>query len=163
VFCIDGIMSTHTAALRKSWLEEANQLDDRLTHPATRQLLHNCCRFSAIESGERDVIRHHDAIANEIVARVPQAPLQWNNAFHQVRQELLWGDLSGAEQFAEAAFALGIETSQPDAMGIFGPQLMNIRLPSGAAGRAHPAHREDGLRYPGPTRLPQHTLPVTLP
>ncbi|MCY7299607.1 MAG: hypothetical protein LH616_10390 [Ilumatobacteraceae bacterium] len=77
------------------------------------------------------MIWHHDAIANEMVARVPQAPLQWNNAFHQVWQELLWGDLSGAEQFAEAAFALGIETSQPDAMGIFGPLLLNIRSHQG--------------------------------
>jgi len=131
VFCCDGIMSPRTAALRRSWLEEANQLDDRITDPAARYLLHNCWRFSAIEWGERDVIRHHDAIANEIVARVPQASLRWNNAFHQVWQKELWGDLARAEELAEAAFALGTETAQPDALGIFGMQLMNIRSHQG--------------------------------
>ncbi len=131
VFCNDGIAGPHTSTLRRSWLEAANQLDDHLTDPATRYLLHNSCRFSAIEWGERDMVRHHDTIANEIVVRVPQASLQWNNAFHQVWQELLWGDLAHAEELAEAALALGTEASQPDALNIFGPQLMNIRLYQG--------------------------------
>lgn len=131
VFCVDAVCAPHTSALRTSWLEEVNQLDDLLTDPATRYLLHNSCRFTAIERGDGDVIRHHDGLVDQIVARVPLPSLLWNNAFHQVWQELLWGDLLRAEQLADAAFALGIETAQPDALGIFGPQLMNIRLNQG--------------------------------
>lgn len=131
VFCIDAVCAPPTSALRKSWLEEALQLYDLLTDPATRYLLHNCCRFTAIERGDGVVIRHHDGLVDQIVARVPLPSLQWNNAFHQVWQELLWGDILRAEQLADAAFALGIETAQPDALGIFGPQLMNIRLHQG--------------------------------
>jgi class 3 adenylate cyclase/tetratricopeptide (TPR) repeat protein/DNA polymerase III delta prime subunit len=127
VFCADGIFSPATADLRRAWIDEVAPLADSLTNPATRYLLHNRARYSAVEWADTATARASDAPAREALARVPQASLQWNNAFHQVWPEILWGDLEEAERLADEALTLGLQSGEPDAMSIFGADIMVIR------------------------------------
>ena len=90
-YCADGIFVPHTAGLRRSWIAEAEPLAAVLTEPTARYLLHNWTRFSAIEWADATTVRTSDGLAKRAIARGPQATLQWNNAFHQVWQETLWG------------------------------------------------------------------------
>ncbi len=127
VFCSDGIPGPQTVELRRSWVGEAAALADSVTSPAARYLLHNWIRHSAVEWADRGAVGRSDRLAKAALAQVPHASLQWANAFHEVWQEMLWRDIGEAERFAEAALNRGFENGEPDAMVMFGAQLIIIR------------------------------------
>jgi predicted ATPase len=128
IFCADGITGPVTRELRRSWIAEAELLAGTITNPATTYLLHNWIRYTATEWADPAAVRAADRLAGEALARVPHATLRWNNAFHQVWQQTLWGDdLGESERLAEAALNLGLENGEPDAMAMYAAQLMNIR------------------------------------
>jgi class 3 adenylate cyclase len=127
IFCADGIFGPVTRELRRSWVAEAGPLAGSLTNPTTRYLVQNWTRYTVPEWADAEAVREADRRANEAIAKVPQAAMRWNNAFHQVWQETVWGDLAEAERLLDASLGLGLENGEPDAMTMYGAQLMNIR------------------------------------
>jgi tetratricopeptide (TPR) repeat protein len=106
---------------------EAEAVADRVVGREARYLFQNWRRFSAVEWADVELVRTADGLACDAAARVPQVTLQWNNAFHQVWQAVLWSDLAEAERLAEAALEQGLRDEQPDAFTVFGVQLAMIR------------------------------------
>ena len=60
-----------------------------------------------------------------------QPMLAWVTSYAQSWQRILEGDLEGAEQLANQALELGGATGQPDAMPIYGGQLVDLRWHQG--------------------------------
>ncbi len=112
-----------TLDLRAERAEEARALAEELDDPALRLRANR----SGLERADLAAIRRHAAIIEETAAHVPAAPQRWTAAFDRVLHAILRGDLVEAERLAEAAYTYGAATGQPDALGIFGAQLANIR------------------------------------
>jgi len=60
--------------------------------------------------------------------------LMWMTAFKDTGTAIMAGDPERAEQLATTAFEMGTETGQPDALAIYGSQLMYVRHQQGRLG-----------------------------
>jgi class 3 adenylate cyclase len=116
-----------TLDLRAARAEEARALAEELDDPALRLRANRYGMLTGLERADLAAIRRHAAIIEETAAHVPAAPQRWTAAFDRVLHAILRGDLVEAERLAEAAYTYGAATGQPDALGIFGAQLANIR------------------------------------
>lgn len=63
-----------------------------------------------------------------------QPTLMWMTAFKEAGETIMAGNPERAEQLATVAFEMGSDTGQPDAMAIYGSQLMYIRHQQGRLG-----------------------------
>jgi tetratricopeptide (TPR) repeat protein len=126
-----AIAAPWTLDVRTEWTTEACQLADTHGDVAACIIAHNNAMSTALERGDLAAMRRHAAVSEEVAERAPHAPQRWNVAFNRVLYAVLRGDLDDAERLAEAAYALGSETGQPDAIAIFGGQLVNIRYHQG--------------------------------
>jgi class 3 adenylate cyclase/tetratricopeptide (TPR) repeat protein len=129
-----GTMTSATLDRRIAWSDEACGLADTLGDPAARFHAHREGGTSALENAQLDELRAHRVAMEEISDRLPHAGLRWISAFHRVVPAVLAGDLDDAERLAGEALTLGFDSGQPDAMAIYGPQLINIRSRQGRLG-----------------------------
>ena len=60
-----------------------------------------------------------------------QPTLMWMTAFKEAGDAIMAGDPMRAEELATAAFEMGTDTGQPDALAIYGSQLMYVRHQQG--------------------------------
>jgi class 3 adenylate cyclase/tetratricopeptide (TPR) repeat protein len=66
--------------------------------------------------------------------RLRQPTLMWMTAFKEAGVAIMAGDPEQAEQLATAAFEMSTDSGQPDALAIYGSQLMYIRHQQGRLG-----------------------------
>jgi DNA-binding SARP family transcriptional activator/tetratricopeptide (TPR) repeat protein len=85
----------------------------------------------AAESGDRVELDRCRIRLPEEARAVGQPMLRWAVAYARSWQEALGGELVEAEASALEALELGNETGQPDAVPIFGAQLLSIRWQQG--------------------------------
>jgi hypothetical protein len=85
----------------------------------------------AAEAGDR-------ALLDECAARVPveagatrQPMLLWSSTYARSWQAALAGDVEGAEALTNEALELGMATGQPDALSIYGGQMVDLRWHQG--------------------------------
>ena len=71
----------------------------------------------------------------------PDATDRWVHTYNGAVMPMLRGDLAEAEAAAEAAFTLGTDSGQPDAMTFFAAQLVDHPAPPGPSPRDDPRHR----------------------
>jgi len=127
-----------TLEQRTSWIDEACGLADEHADAGVRVLAHRDAMVISLERGDREAVRRNSRAYEDEARRVPLAAHRWTSGYQQVVPALLDGDLTEAERLADAALAYGMETGQPDAIGIYGPQLINIREHQGRYGEVIP-------------------------
>jgi class 3 adenylate cyclase/tetratricopeptide (TPR) repeat protein len=142
-------LTVSTLERRVAWSNEACDVADALGDPAARFLAHNQRFQCAVEEGALAEIRTQMAAMGEITDRLPHAGFRWITAFDRVVLTILAGDLDPAEREAEEAFSLGLESGQPDAMAIYGAQLVNIRSRQGRLGELLPLVEQVAADNPG--------------
>jgi tetratricopeptide (TPR) repeat protein len=110
---------------------EALSIAEALDDPVARFWALFYRSIVAAEAGDR-------ALLDECRSRFPdearvtgQPMLSWVTSYAQGWQRLLEGDLEGAELLANQALELGSATGQPDAMSIYGGQLVDLRWHQG--------------------------------
>jgi tetratricopeptide (TPR) repeat protein len=137
-----------TLGRRIAWSDEACQIAETLRDPSVRFYAHLERYLCALESGRLAELRTLHEVVNEISDRVPHAGLRWITAFMRVVPAVLVGDLDDAEQLAGEAFALGLDTSQPDTLTIYGGHLIDIRSRQGRLGELLPLIEEVAANTP---------------
>ena len=85
----------------------------------------------AAEAGDRALLDECRSRFPEEARVTGQPMLAWVTSYAQGWQRILEGDLEGAEQQANQALELGGATGQPDAMPIYGGQLVDLRWHQG--------------------------------
>ncbi len=85
----------------------------------------------AAEAGDRALLDECRSRFPEEARVTGQPLLAWVTSYAQGWQRILEGDLEGAEQQANQALELGGATGQPDAMPIYGGQLVDLRWHQG--------------------------------
>lgn len=123
-----------TLADRLDTTRETVTLADGLGDPWRQFSAHRQRVQAAVESGDRAERDRSVAACHEIATRVRQPFLGWVDAQTRATQALLDGDPDRAEILAEEALAIGTESGQPDALLIYGGQLLDLRVHQGRAG-----------------------------
>ena len=85
----------------------------------------------AAEAGDRALLDECRSRFPEEARVTGQPMLQWVTSYAQGWQRILEGDLEGAELQANQALELGAATGQPDALSIYGGQLVDLRWHQG--------------------------------
>ncbi len=111
-------------------LRMAQQLGD----PAQVFLLATVADKQAMQAGQFE--QAHRCLQNmrEASERLHQPTMMWTAAYREASYALAEGEPGRAEEFADAALRLGTESGQPDALSIYGTQLMVIRHQQGRMG-----------------------------
>lgn len=86
--------------------------------------------FSVQVGNVSEVTRSHEEL-DRLARQIGQPLLKWDCAWQRSWSALLAGRTQEAEDLANEALHLGIETGQPDAFAIFGGQLFAIRWHQG--------------------------------
>jgi hypothetical protein len=81
----------------------------------------------AIESGDVSGWQQHARSVVEFADEVGDPALCWMASWHRHGGTLLAGDIEGAEHLADASFAVATAADQPDALAIYGAQLLSTR------------------------------------
>jgi class 3 adenylate cyclase/tetratricopeptide (TPR) repeat protein len=144
-----GTASPATLDRRTAWVDEACEIAATRDDLAARVFAHAQGFCSALESGLLAELREHLSVMEEISERLPDAGWRWITAFNRVVPAILAGDLDDAERLAGDALTLGFDSGQPDALAIYGPQLINIRTRQGRLGELVPLIDQAATDNPG--------------
>jgi class 3 adenylate cyclase len=123
--------SSETLELRSALVTELAECAAEVQDPALQFWAHGVEVYVYGGKGEfeglQDALRREQLIAEEL----GQPTLRWVATWHAAAWQLLHGDLAAAERLAERAFAIGQEGGEPDAVFIYGAQLITIRVYQG--------------------------------
>lgn len=147
--CSQVVEVPATLEMRRAWLDEAAELvaDD----PASVRFamgVHSTRANTALQQGDGRAARAFLDEAFDIAPRYPDAGSNWTVAFVTGWLKILDGDLGAAERAAEVALDIGLEAGQPDALGLFGAQVVNIRLHQGRFGEVVPMIEQAIVEFP---------------
>jgi class 3 adenylate cyclase len=81
----------------------------------------------ALESGDVSAWRQHARSVVEFADEVGDPALRWMASWHRHGGILMAGDVEGAERLADASFAVATAAGQPDALTVYGAQILNTR------------------------------------
>ena len=126
-----AITVPETLAERVKHTKEAVALAEELDNPlmGCLALLHRVqaavesCNYEEAQAG----IKRLATLSHE----VGQPVIQWMSAWSECSWAVVAGDIARAEELANTALTLGIDSGQPDATTIYGGQLMSIRWHQG--------------------------------
>lgn len=135
-------------AIRRQWTAEAATLVDE-HNPVAHLIVHLYCAMSALEAADLPTIRRGIAVLQQEAARIGQPFYDWLAAFHHAWYSILNGDLGEAEQLTAEALRIGTESGEPDAIMIYGAQLLNIRYFQGRLSEMLPLVEQAIIEYPG--------------
>ena len=90
--------------------------------------------FGAIQSGDIPAARRHVPEIERVGREVGVPTLQWLGAMFSGALVQSDGDLERADQMAEVALQVGLDTGQPDAFEAYAGQLVATRLAQGRIG-----------------------------
>jgi DNA-binding SARP family transcriptional activator len=102
-------------------------LADRLGDPVVRFWALYWRAITALQDGKYHEFEERLDRISDLAAAIGQPTLRWTVAWVSSVRALLVGDAAGAEALALEALQLGNDTGQPDAVAIFGGQLLEIR------------------------------------
>ncbi len=123
-----------TLAGRLVTTRETITIADGLGDPWRQFSAHRQRLQASIESGNRADRDRSISVCHEIATRIGQPFLRWVDSQNRATQALLDGNAARAETLAEEAFVIGTESGQPDALTIFGVQLLDVRIHQGRTG-----------------------------
>ncbi len=139
-----------TLELRTAWAKEACEIvaDNR---GFLRWLCHGVRAITALEGADAIRVTESLKIFEEEANQIGQPLCQWVSRIYQGWHEILLGDLDAAEQFANEALNLGTGSAQPDALLLYGSQLIDIRFAQDRLGELLPLIEQMANDYEGPT------------
>jgi tetratricopeptide (TPR) repeat protein len=146
----EAISMPETLELRLTWSEEACELAGR-DHGFLRWLVHGVRAIAALEAADLNKMSESLQIFDEEAAHIGQPLCQWVNRIYQSWHQILLGNLAEAEQLANVALNLGTESAQPDALFLYGSQLLDIRFCQGRMAELLPLIEQMVSDLPGPT------------
>ena len=135
-------LNAHHGALRLPETLESRLVTTREAIDLAESVGDPSRQFSALRQGLQAALESGDRAARDrcvegcraIATRVGQPFFRWVDAQNRAIRLLLDGDPAAAEMLADEAFAIGTECGQPDALVIYGIQLLNVRMHQGRTG-----------------------------
>ncbi len=146
----ESISMPETLELRAAWAEEACNIADTENH-FLRWLVHGVRAIVAHESSDVTKMRDSLRVFGEEADRIGQPLCQWVDHIYRGWHHILLGDLAEAERLTDRALNLGLESAQPDALILYGTQIIDIRLCQGRMGELLPLIEQLSVEHPGPT------------
>jgi tetratricopeptide (TPR) repeat protein len=111
--------------------EEALALADSVGDPVSRFGAAQNRVFAMASSADRAGIDAAMRVAESLADEIGQPYLHWLVTYARCWQVLLTGDADEAERLANDALEIGLESGQPDALTVYGANLLNIRWHQG--------------------------------
>jgi len=113
---------------------EALALAEALGDPEVLYHAGSNIQVNAMQAGEFEFATRCLDNLRTLSNRLRQPTLMWMTAFKDTGVAIVAGDSERAEQLATTAFEMGTDTGQPDALAIYGSQLMYVRHQQGRLG-----------------------------
>jgi len=88
-------------------------------------------------------------ITGGLAEKLNQTTLTWLNCFSHATRALMAGDTARAELLATEALQIGTDGGEPDALSVFGPQLMSVGFQRGTMGDLSPLIEESASSLTG--------------
>lgn len=129
-----SIRGPQTTDTRSQRLAEARSLLTETTPPEARSTLVSESSYVALDRGDMPAFSSHMAQWRVDVLQSADPSPRWSALFSSATEHLIRGDLTDAEQVAEASLTVGVESGELDAFTIYGAQVANIRY---CQGRLH--------------------------
>lgn len=127
----DAISMPQTLELRRGWNSEACDLADDLGDPTARLHANMARSLTALAAADLATTRTAFAIFEAESERIGQPFNRWHLTYQRALMLILEGDLDAAEQTLTEALTLGTAAGQPDAVTIYGVQLIDVRWKQG--------------------------------
>ena len=113
---------------------EALALAEALGDPEVLYHAGSNIQVNAMQAGEFELATRCLDNLRTLSNRLRQPTLMWMTAFKETGEAIMAGDSERAEQLATATFEMGTDSGQPDALAIYGSQLMYVRHQQGRLG-----------------------------
>ncbi len=146
----ESISMPGTLDLRVAWAQEACDIAPEDNH-FLRWLVHGVRSIVAHESADLTAMRQSLEIFKTEAERIGQPLCLWVNQIYQSWNQILVGDLAEAERLSEEALHAGLASGEPDALFLYGTQIIDIRFCQGRMGELLPLMEQMTIDYPGPT------------
>jgi len=124
-------------------------LAERVGDPALLFWAATLRRIAAACAGDIEELDRCFGIAGSQAEQLDQPTLNWVQTFSHATRALVAGDADLAEQLATEALQIGTESGEPDAAGIFGPQLMGVAFIRGTMGELVTIIEQSAIENPG--------------
>jgi tetratricopeptide (TPR) repeat protein len=119
---------------RRADAAEALALAEAVGDPEALYHAGSNSQINAVQAGDFALADRCLDTMRTLSSRLRQPTLLWMTAFKEAGAAFMAGDPEGAEELATEALQLGIDSGQPDALAIYGSQLMYIRHQQGRLG-----------------------------
>jgi class 3 adenylate cyclase/tetratricopeptide (TPR) repeat protein len=119
---------------RRADVAEALALAESLGDPEALYHALSQHQVNAVQAGDFATADASLARLHELSDRLHQPTLTWMTLFKEAGMALMAGDPGRAEEAATAAVAVGTESGQPDALTVFGSQVMFAHMQRGRLG-----------------------------
>ncbi len=106
-------------------------------------------QVNAMQAGDFDLAARCLEDLRTLSNSLRQPTLMWMTAFKEAGAAIMAGDPERAEKLATAAFEMGTDSGQPDALAIYGSQLMYVRHQQGRLGELVPLINQAVTENPG--------------
>ncbi len=126
----------HERRLRDS--VEALELAESLGDPGLLLRALTVRRKTAIQGGDFELGARCLERARGLTERLREPTYLWIHAVHEATEALMLGEPDRAENLADRALRIGMDTGQPDALPFYGGQLATLRLQQGRLGELVP-------------------------
>lgn len=134
---------------RRARTEEILRLSAEHGDPFQRFFAIEMHADSLLARGEIAEVRRLHEERRRIAEELRQPVLTWVATNASGLLQLLSGDVEGAEELADEAFAIGVETGQPDVMVYYGALIIPCRIQRGRAGEMIPVLEQAVADNPG--------------
>jgi class 3 adenylate cyclase len=124
-------------------------LAERVGDPALLFRAATVRRIAAACAGDIEELDRCFGMAGSRAEQLDQPTLNWVQAFSRATRALVAGDADLAEQLATEALQIGTDSGQPDAAGIFGPQLLGVAFERGTIGELVTIIEQSAIENPG--------------
>jgi DNA-binding SARP family transcriptional activator/tetratricopeptide (TPR) repeat protein len=106
-------------------------------------------RIISATAGDRAEVDRCLEIGKVLSDQLNQPTLTWTHTYATADRVLLAGDLNEAERLANEALAIGTQSGEPDAVGVFSGQLLSICSQRGTMGDLIPLIEQAVANNPG--------------
>lgn len=123
-----------TLAERRADSDEAVALAEALGEPEVLYHTHSQCHVNAVQAGDFALATECLQRLRSLSDRLRQPTLMWMTLFKEAGMALMAGEPDRAEAVAQAAVDVGSGSGQPDALTVFGSQVMFTCMEQGRLG-----------------------------
>ena len=145
----EAIAVPSTIADRLQWTAEACDIARALRDPALEWLANTVNMVSGLDAGDLAIVDRGLGAATSAAEKLGQPHPEWETRYHSSWRAMLAGDTALAEQLASSALDVGTESGEPDALLIFGVQLIAIRWQQGRLAEMLPLIKQGADDAPG--------------